>query len=190
MSVSGASAAAAAASASAAICSSTCGASLSATASTRPRAELVDQRAGGAQREGLPGQRRARQREVRLDLLRDLVAEEERPAAGEGSAAASGVSAAALRAPPVLERLEEGCALRRHALRVHAAVGQEPQRRARVRQQHARVAQGAGGGAVEQQRIALRRGGREAPQDLRRDAELANERSARVPILGAVNFSR
>ena len=71
---------------SAAICASTCGASALGDRQHAARAEIVDQRAAGAQREGLPGQRRARQRQVRLDLLRELVAEKERPAAGEGAA--------------------------------------------------------------------------------------------------------
>ena len=89
------------------------------------RVELVDPRPAGAQREGLPGQRRARQLKVRLDLLRELVAEKERPAAGEGERGGILREFAALRAPPVLERPEEGGALRRNALPVHATIGQE-----------------------------------------------------------------
>jgi hypothetical protein len=146
---------------------------------------IVQQRAGRAQRKRLPRERCARQPEVRLDLLRQLVAEEERPAAGETRAAGVAFGrcaaplSAALLAPPALECGQEPGAARPQSLGFEPAFGREPERRARQGEQQARPAQGAGGGAVEQQRVTLGVARREAPERRRRDVEFAKQRCAR-----------
>src|SRR5205814_628330 len=87
--------------------------------------------------------------------------------------------AASLAQPPVLERGEEAARGWSQPARLEPSFGVEPQRRARLREQQARTAQGSRGDAVEQQRIALGEAGREAAQHRRRDVELADEKSAR-----------
>jgi hypothetical protein len=125
---------------------------------------------------------------MRLDLLRQLVAEIERPAAGETRGAAAGVRLPAgrdalwsepLGPPPLLECGEKAAAARAQAFSLQAAVRGEPQRRARQAEKQARSPQGAGGGAVEQQRIAPRVARRQALQRRRRDVEFAKERCVR-----------
>jgi hypothetical protein len=122
---------------------------------------------------------------MRLDLLRQLVAEKERPAAGESRGSAAQVRQRralrrdTLRAPPVLECLQKPGALRAQAVRFEPPVRGEPQRCPRQGEQQAGPAQRTGGGAVEQQRIALRVARREAPERRRRDVEFAKQRCAR-----------
>jgi len=59
-------------------------------------------------------------------------------------------------------------------VRAEAPVGIEPQRRPWRGEQDARAAEGAGRGAVEQQRVALRKAGGETPQYSGANAEIAD----------------
>src|SRR6267142_6707285 len=128
---------------------------------------------------------RARQGQVRLDFLRQLVAEEHCPATLERQLPRDGTGVrirgrrAALGKPPVLERSEEARSLWHEPLRTQASVGAEPQGCVGLREQHARAAQGPGGGTVEQQRIAVGETRRQATQHRRRNVELADEGCAR-----------
>ncbi len=134
---------------------------------------------------------------MRLDLLRQLVAEKERPPARKGQRVGAGFPSAGrsrgapLAQPPVLERGEEAARGRSQPARLEPSFGVEPQRRARLGEQQARTAQGSRDDAVEQQRIALGEAGREAAQHRRRDVELADEKSARGGLtFGACAFRR
>ncbi len=141
--------------------------------------KIVHQRARGAQGQRHPRQRGARQAQVRLDLADQFVAQEHRPAPGEGQRCGSRTRRLLFRAPPGLERAEEGLALRGDAAPVQAPVRCEPQGGRRLREQQARLAQGAGGGAVEEERVTLGEAGGKALQHCRRHVELTDDGSAR-----------
>src|SRR5215469_11993314 len=95
-----------------------------------------------AQGEGLPRQRRWREREMRLDLGGELIAEKNRPTAAESSRSAFPARwRGAFAPPPILERREEPGSARRHSPCTEPAIAIEPQCRRGGGEQHAGVTQ-------------------------------------------------
>ena len=142
-------------------------------------AEFVHQGARGAQREGTPGERRRRQLQVRFDLLRQLVAQKQRPAAVQRQAAPGSAARAVLSArhqcSSASRKLAPAGAHAAAAKGVPAAL--RAQGRARQASSTLAALSGPCGGAVEQQRIACRVARGQRAQHLRRDGKLADEQA-------------
>src|SRR5580704_1057709 len=109
-----------------------------------------------------------------LDFRRELVPQEQRPAAAERQLACR---SAALLLPPVLEGADESGPLRYEARGAQPAVGLEPQGSGRFAQEHAHLAERPVGGTFQEQRVALGKPGGEAPQHRGRHRELADQRA-------------